>query len=103
MPPFLGQGGCQAIEDAVVLASALSGDDVAQALRSYDAQRRPRSQAVALASVRAGRVGIKLRNPVAVAIRNSVLRLLPGTATARLGANVTSWTPPPLAQTRPAS
>ncbi|MEC3982615.1 FAD-dependent monooxygenase [Amycolatopsis sp. H20-H5] len=97
MPPFLGQGGCQAIEDAVVLAWAASRtDDVDEALRTYDAERRPRSQAVALASVRAGKMGLQLQNPLAVAARNGLLRLLPGSATARMGASLSAWTPPAL-------
>lgn len=97
MPPFLGQGGCQAIEDAVVLAAALSTtDDVGSALKSYDEQRRPRSQGVVRASVQAGRIGPQLRNPLAVAVRNGVFRLLPGAVTARIGARVSGWTPPVL-------
>ncbi|MBB5855391.1 FAD-dependent monooxygenase [Amycolatopsis umgeniensis] len=95
MPPFLGQGGCQAIEDAVVLAAALSEtEDVDAALKSYDEQRRPRSQAVVKASVQAGRIGPQLRNPLGVAVRNGVARLLPGALTARIGAGVSGWTPP---------
>ncbi|MFI7123586.1 FAD-dependent monooxygenase [Amycolatopsis sp. NPDC049868] len=95
MPPFLGQGGCQAIEDAVVLAAALSTtEDVDAALKSYDEQRRPRSQSVVKASVQAGKVGPQLRNPLAVAVRNGVFRLLPGALTARIGAGVSGWTPP---------
>jgi 2-polyprenyl-6-methoxyphenol hydroxylase-like FAD-dependent oxidoreductase len=97
MPPFLGQGGCQAIEDAVVLAAALSTtDDVGSALKSYDEQRRPRSQGVVRASVQAGRIGPQLRNPLAVAVRNGVFRLLPGAVTARIGARVSGWMPPVL-------
>ncbi|AUI63805.1 FAD-dependent monooxygenase [Amycolatopsis sp. BJA-103] len=95
MPPFLGQGGCQAIEDAVVFAAALSDtEDVDAALKSYDEQRRPRSQAVAKASVQAGKLGPQLRNPLAVAVRNGVARLLPGALTARAGAGVSGWIPP---------
>ncbi|MAM57006.1 MAG: monooxygenase [Salinicola sp.] len=41
MAPDLGQGGCQAMEDAWVLARTLedAGDDVAAALRAYDRAR----------------------------------------------------------------
>lgn len=43
MPTDLGQGACQAIEDAVVLADALAGhDDPAAALRAYEQRRIPR-------------------------------------------------------------
>jgi 2-polyprenyl-6-methoxyphenol hydroxylase-like FAD-dependent oxidoreductase len=95
MPPFLGQGGCQAIEDAVVLAAALSTtEDVDAALKGYDEQRRPRSQSVVKSSIQAGKMGPQLRNPLAVAVRNGVFRLLPGALTARIGAGVSGWTPP---------
>ncbi|KES02920.1 hypothetical protein BU52_33325 [Streptomyces toyocaensis] len=43
MPTDLGQGACQAIEDAVVLADALVGhDDPVAALRAYEQRRIPR-------------------------------------------------------------
>ncbi|GHG37780.1 MULTISPECIES: FAD-dependent monooxygenase [Amycolatopsis] len=96
MPPFLGQGGCQAIEDAVVLAHAVSTQDLDTALASYDRQRRPRSQQVVRESVRMGKLGPQLTNPVATTLRTAVLKCLPATATARVGAGITGWTPPRL-------
>jgi salicylate hydroxylase len=50
MLPYLGQGACQALEDAAVLANALAaspGDPVA-ALASYERVRRPRAASVVL-------------------------------------------------------
>lgn len=42
MPPFLGQGANQAIQDAYCLAARLQAeDDVAEALRQYEQRRRP--------------------------------------------------------------
>ncbi|GLY44186.1 FAD-dependent oxidoreductase [Amycolatopsis sp. NBRC 101858] len=97
MPPFLGQGGCQALEDAVVLAHSVSTvDDVDAALAAYDAQRRPRSQRVARASVRAGKAGPQLTSPVLTALRMSLLRLVPTKLTARAGASINGWRPPRL-------
>ncbi|MGW3963193.1 FAD-dependent monooxygenase [Amycolatopsis sp. NPDC005003] len=97
MPPFLGQGGCQAIEDAVVLAHAVSTTDtIEEALKSYDRQRRPRSQQVVRESVRMGKLGPQLTNPVATALRTAVLKCLPAKATVRVGAGITGWTPPRL-------
>jgi 2-polyprenyl-6-methoxyphenol hydroxylase-like FAD-dependent oxidoreductase len=97
MPPFLGQGGCQAIEDAVVLAHAVSTQDtVDTALEHYDRQRRPRSQHVVRESVRMGKLGPQLTNPVAVGLRAALLKCLPAKATARVGAGITGWTPPRL-------
>lgn len=45
MPPDLGQGGCQALEDAWVLALYLSSTDrgVADAFARYEAERMPRT------------------------------------------------------------
>lgn len=52
MMPFMAQGAAMAIEDAVVLARALADapDDVAGALVSYEAARRPRTARIQIAS-----------------------------------------------------
>ncbi|GAA1022184.1 MULTISPECIES: FAD-dependent monooxygenase [Amycolatopsis] len=96
MPPFLGQGGCQALEDAVVLASHVRESTVDEALRRYDAERRPRTQKVAKASIQAGASGPLLRNPAAVALRATFTRLLPASITTRVGASISRWQPPRL-------
>ena len=46
MVPFMAQGACMAIEDAVVLARALNGatrTDIPDALARYEAERKPRT------------------------------------------------------------
>lgn len=46
MVPFMAQGACMAIEDAVVLARALNGatrTDIPDALERYEAERKPRT------------------------------------------------------------
>ncbi|MFI8854445.1 FAD-dependent monooxygenase [Streptomyces sp. NPDC053499] len=97
MTPNLGQGACQALEDAAVLAAALAtAPDVAAALARYDAERRPRSQAVARDARRAGRLGQRLSHPVAVALRNTALRLAPSGATLRTVLRHADWRPPAL-------
>ncbi|QYN25384.1 FAD-dependent monooxygenase [Amycolatopsis sp. DSM 110486] len=97
MPPYLGQGGCQGIEDAVVLAAALaSTPDVAAGLREYDALRRPRSQRVWRTSIRAGSLGPLLRNPVGAAVRTAVLRMAPPSTMARAEIWINDWKPPRL-------
>ncbi|MFD9950806.1 FAD-dependent monooxygenase [Nonomuraea sp. NPDC059023] len=56
MSPDRGQGAGQSIEDAVVLAAALATEPTVQtALRRYDADRRPRTQATARAARADGR------------------------------------------------
>ncbi|MFJ9817296.1 FAD-dependent monooxygenase [Streptomyces sp. NPDC101151] len=97
MTPHLGQGACQALEDAATLAAALSGaPTVASALARYDAERRPRAQSVARAARQAGRMGQQLSHPVAVALRNTALRLAPSRATVRSILRHADWQPPRL-------
>ncbi len=97
MTPHLGQGGCQAIEDAVVLASALGRfPEVAAALGHYDAHRRPRSQAIARSSRWIGRCTSGLTNPLATAIRDTATRLTPQRLSLRSMASVSDWSPPPI-------
>ncbi|MEU1364115.1 FAD-dependent monooxygenase [Micromonospora zamorensis] len=96
MTPNLGQGAGQAIEDGVVLGAVCAGgaDGLPAALAAYDEQRRPRSQAIARAAFRAGRYGQQLRNPLAIALRDSALRLTPGRAALRGMARYADWSPP---------
>lgn len=94
MTPNLGQGACQALEDAVTLAHCLDGTpDVAAALRSYDLLRRPRTQAITRRSARLGAVG-QLSWPPAVLLRDTAARLMPGRATLRSMAPILGWTAP---------
>lgn len=96
MTPDLGQGACQAIEDAVVLAACLShAKDLTVALASYDAQRRPRTQAVACAARRIGQVA-QLHGRAAVGFRTFAIRAAPADASLRMVKRLTSWTPPRL-------
>ncbi len=94
MTPHLGQGGCQALEDAVVLAAALARTpDVESAAAHYDRQRRPRTAAVARRAEQVGRVNA-LRNPVAVAARNAMIKLTPSIIGVRSMARFSRWEPP---------
>ncbi|MFI1363490.1 FAD-dependent monooxygenase [Streptomyces griseochromogenes] len=97
MTPHLGQGACQALEDAATLAAALAAaPSVSAALARYDAERRPRAQSVARAARQAGRMGQQLSHPVAVALRNTALRLAPSRATVRAVLRHADWTAPSL-------
>jgi 2-polyprenyl-6-methoxyphenol hydroxylase-like FAD-dependent oxidoreductase len=83
MLPNLGQGGCQAIEDAAVLAASLAIDaDVPQALSAYEGSRKPRAEKVARQSRQMSSLAHQ-RNPVAVALRNIAMRAAPAEATLR--------------------
>ncbi|MFE4258594.1 FAD-dependent monooxygenase [Streptomyces sp. NPDC056883] len=82
MTPNLGQGGCQAVEDAAVLAHLLEGTDVRAALAAYSAARCARTDALRVRSRRAGRVAA-LTHPLAVAARDLAVRATPARATRR--------------------
>jgi len=84
MTPNLGQGACQAIEDAVALAGCLrdaSGDPVA-ALRRYEALRIPRANGFVRASLRLGRVA-QSENVVVCRLRNALVSLVPSSISRR--------------------
>lgn len=93
MTPHLGQGACQAIEDAVVLARLLGEHDVDPALVKYDEQRRPRTRKVARASRMAGRIGQQLSDPRAIAVRNRLLRAAPPRIAMGQMARFATWRP----------
>ncbi len=54
MTPNLGQGACQALEDAVTLAHAVDTLGVCAGLEAYDRDRRPRTQLIVRRSRQAG-------------------------------------------------
>lgn len=94
MSPDLGQGACQAIEDAVVLADALDRQtDLAAGLTSYDEQRRARVQPMAAAARKAV---VRNSNPGALAYLAVSLgaRLIPPAAWRKATAQWSEWTPP---------
>ncbi|MDG4860644.1 FAD-dependent monooxygenase [Streptomyces sp. T-3] len=95
MPPTLGQGGNQAIEDAVVLAHhARSAADLD--LATYTKERLPRTSAIVQQAVRTAKLEM-LDNTALVAVRNAFI-----SSVSRLGPNfmikamesVVDWQPP---------
>lgn len=76
MRPHLGQGGCQAIEDAVVLARCLGAhDDPAEAFAAYERRRRRRARRIA----RLSRVSGFTRPPgLITSLSDRVTGALPG-------------------------
>ncbi|MET9138706.1 FAD-dependent monooxygenase [Streptomyces parvulus] len=90
MPPNLGQGGNQAIEDAVVLAHH-SGDPAA-----YTAARQPRADAVARRAVRAARLNL-MTSHAGTAARDAALLALSKAAPGlflRGFDGIADWRPP---------
>ena len=106
MTPNLGQGGGQALEDAIALAAAVSSTrDVATALTDYDRERRARTQAMSLAATRQLRFGQQLHNPIAIVFRNTAVALTPDRVALLIIARYGKWYPPAsrvLQESRPA-
>ncbi|MDF6022412.1 FAD-dependent monooxygenase [Streptomyces sp. JH34] len=97
MVPFLGQGGNQAIEDAVVLAHHLPPDgDLGAGLAAYSAARVPRTTAMVRKAARVSRM-TALSSAPAVALRNGLMsavsRLGPGLVL-RTFDGICDWRPP---------
>jgi 2-polyprenyl-6-methoxyphenol hydroxylase-like FAD-dependent oxidoreductase len=99
MTPHLGQGACQAIEDAVVLASVAGPGTPAETapdLAAYTTARLPRTRMVANGSYRATRLS-GMTSPAAIALRNTGIRLVGRLAPSlmlRQMDPLASWTPP---------
>lgn len=77
MTPNLGQGACQAIEDAVLLADSLqSAPTITSALQSYEARRIKRVNIIVQRSWQQGRIA-HLKHPWEVRLRDTLLRMTP--------------------------
>ncbi|MFF9286367.1 FAD-dependent monooxygenase [Streptomyces griseosporeus] len=90
MPPSLGQGGNQAIEDAIVLAHHRAD------LPAYTAARRPRTTAIARRAVRAARLSMA-GGRTAVAVRDALITAVSRTGPAlflRGFDGIADWRPP---------
>ena len=104
MTPNLGQGACQALEDAAVISRLATGtqpDEVAGLLNSYTAARLPRTTDVVRWSSRAATM-TTWASPPAITARNTLIRLTgklaPGAGLRSL-TPIYSWQPP--AEARP--
>ncbi|WP_433058381.1 FAD-dependent oxidoreductase [Dactylosporangium sp. CS-033363] len=92
MTPNLGQGACQALEDAVTLAIFVSRG-VTQGLREYDRIRRPRVAQIAKRSWQVGRIA-GATNPIVNAALRTVARLTPERVMLRGAERIAAWEPP---------
>ncbi|MFF0075358.1 FAD-dependent monooxygenase [Streptomyces sp. NPDC005494] len=97
MAPTLGQGGNQAIEDAIVLAHHVTPDaDLGAGLAAYSAARQPRTTAIVRKAARLSRM-MQLSGAPAVALRDGLMstvsRLGPGLVL-RTFDGIADWQPP---------
>lgn len=87
MTPNLGQGACQALEDAIVLAASLQAADttdrIPQALQTYQAVRLPRANRLVVRSRQLGTI-VQSRDRLVCWARNGLVKLLPDALRLRL-------------------
>lgn len=97
MAPNLGQGACQAIEDAVTLAYVLDrSSSIPEGLADYTAARMSRATLIVRRSEQVARFAT-MRNPAGQVLRNSMLRamgLLGSSAALRQADFVMRWDHP---------
>lgn len=75
--PNMGQGACQAIEDAVILAKELEGKkDIVAAFKQFEQKRIKRTHYIVKNSWKLGKVA-QIENPALIALRNWIFRLVP--------------------------
>jgi len=76
MPTVLGQGACQAIEDAVVLADFMrKADSIEAGLRAYEQHRKPRVDWIRENVYKLGRFQ-DFENPLFIWLRNSITKMM---------------------------
>jgi len=91
MTPNLGQGGCQAIEDAMEFAAQLSAATHVEAgLRSYESRRIARTSSIVMASRRVGAMG-QIESPLLCRLRDFAVRLTPSSVSLRSLATVAAY------------
>ncbi|MFI7222775.1 FAD-dependent monooxygenase [Nonomuraea angiospora] len=91
MTPNLGQGACQALEDAVALAHAVDTLGMSPGLAAYDRARRPRTQLIVRRSRQVGAFA-HWTSPSLTALRDVAIPLLPRSFFERSLAPAYSWT-----------
>lgn len=74
--PNLGQGACQAIEDAYVVSECLSKYAVNTAFEKFQQLRLPKAHRVVKTSWNVGKMA-HISNPLLIGIRNQVMRMTP--------------------------
>ncbi len=76
MSPNMGQGGCQALEDAPALAESLQDRaDIQTALQVYETRRKPRAERVATQSRRIGQIS-QVNNALLYPVRNILVKAM---------------------------
>ncbi|MEG9248341.1 FAD-dependent oxidoreductase [Arthrobacter sp. Soc17.1.1.1] len=99
MVPTMGQGANSSLEDGACIGLLIGrpvngGVALQAALSTFDALRRPRTQKIARQSRSAGRVGAGLDSRISIAVRNTLMRVVPAGSAMKAGASVLAWRAP---------
>lgn len=79
--PNMGQGACQAIEDAVILAECLSEEkSVQEAFKTFEQKRMKRTRNIVNQSWNTGKIA-QLENSYLSSVRNLLMRMVPTSVT----------------------
>ena len=92
--PFIGQGGCLALEDAYVFGNLLIKyhSDIHKAQNLYESLRLKRIKKISNLSLRQGFLN-HLSNPLMVFLRNFVMKFFPYFAMQSIKSNVWNYDP----------
>lgn len=74
--PNMGQGACQAIEDAYTIAACIEKQDIISAFATYQKLRKPKAQFVVNQSWKLGKMA-HYSNPVSILLRNQLMKTMP--------------------------
>ena len=85
--PNMGQGACQAIEDAYVLSACIDKYEISKAFSEYQRLRLPKAHQVVKASWFVGKMA-HLSNPILVGLRNQILRATPSSVNRKQNAQI---------------
>lgn len=96
MLPTMGQGANSSLEDGACIGLLVGrpvkeGESLEVALSRFDAARRPRTQKMVRRSRGAGRVGADVDGRISIAVRNTMMRMVPAGPAVKAGASVLAW------------
>ena len=92
--PFIGQGGCLALEDAYIFGRLLTkyNSDISKAQNAYEAMRIKRINTIANMSLKQGQLN-HISNPIIVFLRNFVMKQFPSLALKSIREKIWNYDP----------
>ena len=92
--PFIGQGGCLALEDAYIFGCLLTkyNSDISKAQNAYEAMRVKRINTIANMSLKQGQLN-HISNPIIVFLRNFVMKQFPSLALKSIREKIWNYDP----------